>query len=610
MNEIGDIRPSQLIFTFGVGALLDLPSMSAMVMGLDDWDTRFCSKISEDRLLAALQRRLGPQVAQLYMPPMMPEGMKQDQGAPAIGVPAVPFPRWLRCPLCDTLATVDSGVFALQQDRWRPEMTSYAHQNCLKAKGRSPSALAARFLLACREGHITDFPWLEFIHGQAKPCLPARMTLREFGASGDASDIIAKCLECGKEQRMAKAFDPDAPFACRAHHPHLRWVDPQGCKASAKTVLLGASNSWFPVALSAISVPQATDKLGQLVEAHWSKLSDIPSLEVLKYAADPKRMPHFADYQIEEIWRAIEAWRERQAQGSGEKAEDLKQPEWAAFSAGETGREGKDFKLRAVPPPQGFESLFEPTVLVERLREVRALMGFTRIESNGDFTDAVLTTDQRRAPLSRGNPNWLPVSEVRGEGLFLRLREETLGQWEALPAIQSLGGAFLKSHSVWRRLRNLTPEADGFPAMRYVLLHSLAHALMRQIVLDCGYTAASVRERLYSRVPGEEGGPMAGFLLYTAASDSEGTLGGLVDLGTPASLGRHLTQTLENLRMCASDPLCSEHEPATDGRGIHAASCHACMFAPETSCERGNRYLDRGVLVKTFKPGGTAFFEP
>ena len=132
---------------------------------------------------------------------------------------------------------------------------------------------------------------------------------------------------------------------------------------------------------------------------------------------------------------------------------------------------------------------------------------------------------------------------------------------------------------------------------------------MRQIVLDCGYTAASVRERLYSRLQGEAGGSMAGILLYTAAPDSEGTLGGLVEMGDPLTLGRHLEQALESMRLCASDPLCSEHRPDPAGRGIHGACCHACGFAPETSCERGNRYLDRSVLVETFSNTNTGFFE-
>src|SRR5580704_16511329 len=116
MNELGEIRPTQLIFTFGVGSLIDLPNMSALVMGLDDWDTRYCSEIHEDRLVAAIQRRLGPQVAALYLPPIKLDGMERDPAAPAVGVPVVPFPRWMRCSVCDTLTSVESGVFKLIQD--------------------------------------------------------------------------------------------------------------------------------------------------------------------------------------------------------------------------------------------------------------------------------------------------------------------------------------------------------------------------------------------------------------------------------------------------------------------------------------------------------------
>jgi PLD-like domain/Domain of unknown function (DUF1998) len=244
------------------------------------------------------------------------------------------------------------------------------------------------------------------------------------------------------------------------------------------------------------------------------------------------------------------------------------------------------------PPPKGFEPFFEDVLLVERIREVRALLGFTRVESNADFAEATVVADGRLTKLTRESPKWLPASEVRGEGIFLRIREEALQKWEVKPEVQELEREFFKSHQAWRTLRKLKPANEGFPGIRLVLLHSLSHALMRQIVLDCGYTAASVRERLYSRETSELGGPMAGILLYTAAPDSEGTLGGLVELGTPPTLGRHLQQAFESMRICASDPLCSEHRPDVHGRGIQGACCHACQFSPETSCERGNRYYD------------------
>jgi hypothetical protein len=144
-------------------------------------------------------------------------------------------------------------VFKLQQDPWRPDRTEFVHQGCLKSQsGRAPSAISVRFLLARREGHLTDFPWVNFVHKGNVPCQPATLSLREFGASGDASDIVAKCHTCGTERRMADAFDSDAQFACAGHHPHLRLIERE-CKETAKTILLGASNSWFPTALSALS---------------------------------------------------------------------------------------------------------------------------------------------------------------------------------------------------------------------------------------------------------------------------------------------------------------------------------------------------------------------
>jgi hypothetical protein len=614
MNELGELRPSQLIFTFGVGSLIDLPNMSALVMGLDDWDTRYCTEVQEDRLVAAIQKRLGSQVSRLYLPPIKLEGTERDPAAPAIGVPVVPFPRWLRCSLCDTLATVESGVFKLVQDLYRPDKTAYVHQGCLKSLGgKPPTALSVRFLLACREGHLTDFPWITFVHKGNVPCQPAALTLREFGASGDASDIIVKCNSCGTERRMADAFDSDAEFSCPAHHPHLRRTDNAGCKEPAKAILLGSSNSWFPTALSALAIPRATDKLGKLVEEQWKELVDLDSLEDVhlirkKLQKFQSLIPLFSEFQEKEIWAAIESRR----QGSGidhSSAEDLKLPEWEILSNPSVAAESKDFKLKQVSPPKGFEESFEDTVLVERIREVRALLGFTRIESNSDFAEATVVLDDRMTALRRESPTWLPASEVRGEGIFLRVREEVLLAWEAKPEVKGRQEEFLESHKAWRKLRKLTPYGEHFPGIRLVFLHSLAHALMRQIVLDCGYSAASVRERLYSRQPEESGGPMAGILLYTAAPDSEGTLGGLVELGDPLTLGRHLQQALESVRLCASDPLCAEHHPDTTGRGIHGACCHACQFSPETSCERGNRYLDRSVLVETFSEAQTCFFK-
>jgi hypothetical protein len=213
------------------------------------------------------------------------------------------------------------------------------------------------------------------------------------------------------------------------------------------------------------------------------------------------------------------------------------------------------------------------------------------------------------APLARQMPEWVPASEVRGEGIFIQFNEQKVLEWTRETAVSGRALEFLDSHKKWRSVRFIEPPEKGFPGMRYILIHSFAHALMRQLALERGYSAASVRERLYARPEHQDGGPMAGLLIYTSAPDSEGTLGGLVSLGKPDVLERHITQALEAMRLCASDPLCAEHPPSRTGRTLHAAACHACQFAPETSCERGNKYLDRSVLVPTVEHDDLAFFK-
>lgn len=267
----------------------------------------------------------------------------------------------------------------------------------------------------------------------------------------------------------------------------------------------------------------------------------------------------------------------------------------------------RDFKVSPVAPSAGYEDVIKQVVLVERLREVRALVGFTRIEAPGDFTEMDEVPEEHRVPLSRRRPTWIPAAEVHGEGIFLHFREDTLHDWLEGSVLHEHNRLFHEAHTHWRVARHITDPAHGYPGLRYVLLHSLAHALMRQLTLECGYTAASIRERIYALPPAHEYGPMAGILLYTAAPDSEGTLGGLVALGLPDQLGRHLDGALERMQRCTSDPLCAEHHCVQD-HSLHEAACHACLFLPETSCERGNKYLDRSVLVPTVDRDHLAFF--
>jgi hypothetical protein len=348
------------------------------------------------------------------------------------------------------------------------------------------------------------------------------------------------------------------------------------------------------------------DKLPQLVEERWAILQHIPSLETIAAFRAVGNLKGLEDYSDVAVLDAIES--KKNGVQADEADGNLKLPEWNVFVSADPGTNTRDFQLTPVAAPHGYEAYFEKVVRAERLREVRALTGFTRIESPGDYSDPSEIPESLRAPLGRSKPIWVPVSEVRGEGVFLQFSEEAIREW--VQRVTQQDEEMFRAHVAWRKARRIPEPESGYPGIRYALIHSFSHALMRQLSMEAGYSSASIRERIYADDGSGDAPPMAGLLLYTAAPDSEGTLGGLVSLGEPDRLGRLIRLALEQIRLCASDPLCGEHRPAQDGTSsLHGAACHACMFSPETSCERGNKYLDRGLLVQTIGGGNVPFFE-
>ncbi|MEU3253091.1 DUF1998 domain-containing protein [Streptomyces sp. NPDC006997] len=607
--RVGELRPSQLLHTYGIGAVTDLPNLSTMVLGLDEWDPVRARVLTEDRLLAAVRRRLGGTVTALRTPPHLPENPADPYGDwTRTGVPVGLFPRWLRCSRerCNQLAPASSGLFQLRPNLYRPEKTKYVHTNCGGPGKGQPTALPARFLVACKDGHMDDFPWVYFVHGGGAPCENPTLSLTESGTTGEAANIFVRCT-CGASRSMADAIgqagERNLP-ACRGHHPHLGTFTPDGCPEHARTMVLGATNSWFASQLKVFSIPRSEEPLTQAVREHWSLLSPLAAVP-----ADAAKMllptqacwTELEQYGADAVWAAVT--REAQAvsgQQSDEDEEfDLITPEWRAFTHPRDHALPDFTTVRERHVPDGTTDWLDSVVLVHRLREVSALTGFTRIEAPEWLPDEEVQS-RSGAPLSRSDPTWVPCAELRGEGVFLALKEQQLAEWEQREAVLARERILKDAHWDWCIARGVEPR---WPGIRYVLLHTLAHVLIRQFALECGYGASGIAERIYARSGPE---PMSGILLYTAAPDSEGTLGGLVSLGRGNRLGPAVAQALEEARLCSSDPMCAEHDPRVHAR-LHGAACHACLFAAETSCERGNHYLDRALLVETLADDKCAF---
>jgi hypothetical protein len=594
-TRIGQGRPSQLMTISGVGAVVDLPGMSVVTRGLEAWGAGGMA-IAEPRLLDEVQRALpGAGITSLRAAPFDPAA--SDDPFTRLGIPVTTFPRWLRCPACHQLLPID-GVDQLElHHRWgrRPDLAKWVHRHCPRqsvAVSKRRACIPARFVVACANGHLDEFPYDRFVHENAKnPCPGAQLEMRDAGSTLGPRVTIRCTAGCESARNISEASGTKGAHnlpRCRGRHPHLQTYQP--CPEPLKLMVLGASNLWFGVTASALHLPQA-DPIAGVISDNWHIVSVQPDADVLAaVAAGMPALHALRELTPDQLWAAVEEERaRRQAQPQDAPAVGLLDAEWDLLCDPTTTKHDSDFLAVPTPSPPDFSHLLQQVVQVKRLREVQALLGFTRVEAPGQGDLA----PPRRVPLSTGRCTWLPAVERRGEGIFLQLREDAVAAWESKVAYHPHVLALRGAQERWLANRDRQPEPD-FQLARYLLVHTLSHLLLRQVALECGYSSASIRERVYVGTPGA---PTAGLLLSTAASDSEGTLGGLVALADQKFLGRLLQDALDDARTCSSDPLCAERVPESPSDVLHAAACHACLFASETSCESGNRWLHRGVLV-------------
>lgn len=588
-ESVGELRPSQFISTFGPGAIMDLPQASVILAGLDHWNTRICTPINEPRLKKKLR------LARILTLPIPANDTYQGT------LPAYRFPRFMICPKCRRL---DLYTRFVEKDA---TLLCYHKDTGLEGKEQPSRVFPSRFMVVCPRGHISDLPWHEYVHGGRKGtrCPGGNLELLEQGATGSIADVVVRCRECQQQRTLTDAFAEGrgALGRCDGRRPWLGPAEREGCDETLRAMLRGASNVYFPIVLSALSIPPAVLPVHEvlpLVEEGLAGGSTLDELRVaIKFNADLK------GFTAEEIW---EAWHDQQHSGDGD--DDLYYPEWEALLKGSHPDGPSDFETEEQAVPDNFVGFIDRLIQVHRVREVRVLAGFTRIDPLPDVT-ALMTHDEegqstsKRASISRKPLGWLPGVVVRGEGLLVTLKETRLEQWESTPAVQAAEKAMSRAYDAFCAERNFE-EPPPFPGARYALLHSLAHALMRQLSLRSGYSSTALRERIYCRNTDEQ--KMAGILIYTATPDSEGSMGGLVEQGDTDRFGNSLWHALQDSLFCSGDPLCAEHLPEALG-DLNGAACHACQLAPETSCEYSNRFLDRAFLVPTVSRPDTAFFK-
>lgn len=629
------VRRAQLIAPSGVGAITVIKGGTSVICaGIDHWFERSDSVDPKEGVDASefevdeprLRNLLG--VEKLYTPPDYRHYQAGSENRNVgLSIHFLRFPRWHVCNDCGEMVEVSMAARG----------TQYCAGRCRQERGRGRRIFQVRFAAMCEGGHLQDFPWREWVHRDVSPTCHEKLRMTG-GAGASLAAITIECA-CGRKRNLSETMDAErgeggqtetaltrkldasgALYLCTGQRPWLGAGAAEGCKRHIQGTLLNASNLYFASVASAIYLPpvvgatapvELVDFLSSPVQA--SAITTLRSFDALNVLALRKKWDkELAKYSDEQISVALSSGDSREQAKAADTDDPVmfRREEFQILSA---SQDREQLRVKVVPVSlyteplsgQRFSRFFSSVSLIDRLRETRALYGFTRVKpENG------LSLQQQKAQLRRRqlppSEEWLPAYTVYGEGIFLILNEELLQEWE-----RKGGAAHRRANRLGKAYEALADRGWGGQAQlsaRFLLVHTLAHLLINRLTFECGYSSASLKERLY--VSSDEATRMAGLLIYTAAGDADGTMGGLVRMGKPGRLEAVIRRALEGANWCSADPVCMEMGE-TGGQGpdsCNLAACHACGLVPETACEQFNRFLDRGVVVGVPSQRDVGFF--
>jgi hypothetical protein len=589
----GKIRLSQVVMTFGPGAMVDLLEHAVLIGGTDFWrydkykDQGFIDEPRlRDTIVAKVGQKLGFELS-INRAFRSPPAGDDDAPSPFNGIQVAEFPSWFVCQGCRALGPSKN----LEREKAR-----YVH-HCTNTEKKV--CVPVRFVATCKRGHLEEFPWSWFVHPSPETRCEVPDLYLEEDASGDFAHILVHCRACGSRRKLSEAREPKVLPQCRGERP---WLGPEGneekgCPEKREMLVRTASSGYFSQWMSALSIPdKAREVVNKVSQADVWKVvqeatrEDLPLLR--KIVADVRNA--LREYDDDQVFTAIETIRK----GKTPAREGLKTAEYKVFL------EAKDEIDGQLPPrDEHFFACRLPSkryplppnvsriVLAKKVRHVRAQIGLTRLSAMPLNLQGETEDPSGLQPIGL-TPTWLPAAEIFGEGVLLCLDEEAVRKWEGRDAVRRREDDLAEGY---RKELEGGGKGPGFPGARFYLLHSLAHLLMSSISLQCGYSASALSERIYCAAARDDT-PMTAIFIMTGTSGAEGTLGGLVEQGR--FMGRHLRRAWDMASLCSSDPVCAHHSPKDQsGRYLEGAACHGCLFVAEPACERFNRYLDRALVV-------------
>ena len=594
----GELRKSQIITTFGPGAIVDLEKFSGIIASAHYWEQAYKEQygnIPENAKIhdKNLEHLLG--VRYFLAPKTEDTDNPFGNYKPSKDVIAYRFPYIHFCPNCGRLGTY-----------WELGDGSCDYLTCRHC-GKKYRLVPSRFVIACVNGHIEDFPFNWWVHRGKNP-ENHKLKVRFDNASGGLESIIIHCDTCGKERSMDGCMTAKnlAGYLCKGKRPwggKTKKVWEDGCKAPMHTLQRSASNVYYSVLRSALTIPEYRDQFYQILDDHpdicnkYDIFKNLPDeqLRMILEMTDLGQYIENHDLTMPEIKEKMDNYSPAANTYKDLSYEKLRENEYDALCGDDTDDEY--FRTEATEVPKEFTSFFKKIVKVHKLREVMALVGFRRVlsldptDENNKESGELKDFDFGRHPKGYIEPSiepvdWLPGINLYGEGIFFQINADTLEEWEK------------QVHGHYNDMYNRIPTGSSMRKIfsdQYVCLHTLSHLLIRQIVQECGYAEASIKERIYSTYPNRDK-QMAGILLYTSSSAADGSMGGLVRMADTDIIDKVFRNMIDAARWCSSDPLCIE-STAQGFNSLNYAACHACALLPETCCESFNCLLDRAAVI-------------
>lgn len=566
---VGKVRQSQAITTFGIGSMVDFVSQTAMINGLDDWDWCYDNEYKINNL--NLQNLLG--VKYFVKPKISLKEKKWGKDNPDL--PATIFPKTLYNPKCKKLSEAGKRDCALKNDAYK----CY----CEKCRGKN-QYFPSRFVLVCPKGHIEDFPYSWWVHeGQGKKRCEDNPQMKMYytGNKTDMESLYVECSNCGAKRSMktASARNVFSKYKCTGNRPWLG--DKEKCSAGddehMQMLIRNESSVYFPYTISALTIPPWSTKIAK--EIQKTKLDFEKVMGPITESDKPrlidnlcKKMPNVDEEFIKELLEKLLDKENQQVQTTQTIMED----EYDAIIRQKREDQNGDFVSHAEDVPEEFNHIIDSVIAIDRLTVVTAMVGFTRLTAPTRYND------ENMAPISKTKKDWYPGIEQHGEGVFIKFNQNILNSWVNKNAERYL--------EMGKKLEKSFFYNDRF-SPQYVFLHTFAHLFIRELSNLCGYSAAAIKERVYSTFKGSKK-EMAGVLVYTSTSDSDGSLGGLIEQAQKVKIEIILKSMIERGKWCSSDPIC--YISKEQGfMSLNYAACFACTLLPETSCEFNNILLDR-----------------